>query len=217
MTSSPIPSLQQRFEAANADLDAATGHWLDTVAADRSVHVRFMNTLAMLEHMGSHKIMVTQAGPAIPRATLQHVAEEARHALFFKHHAERLAARSLQPADSLARQPAWMYFQRLEAAVKRACPAAALYLMQSLVVEFRAVWFYRRYQQALERAGSDFTLASLLADEAGHLDDMATRLQAAGQWDRARVEALQDEEGRLYRRLFQALQAAFGARATAAA
>jgi hypothetical protein len=179
--------------------------------ADKPLHARFMNTLSMLEHMGSHKIMATQAGPAIDLPTLKHLAEETRHAFFFKRHANREAGREMlgTAADLLAPLAARRYFQRLEAEMVRAFPAGthprAVYLTMSMVVEFRAVWGYRLYQAALTRAGSSVSLKSLLAEEAGHLTDMAARLDGLGELDLARIRQFCAIETELYARMLSAL------------
>ena len=170
-----------------------------------------MNTLAMLEHMGSHKIMATQAGPDIDLPTLKHLAEETRHAFFFKRHANREAGREMHntAADLLAPLATRRYFQRLEAEMVRAFPAGthprAVYLTMSMVVEVRAVWGYRLYQSALTRAGSIVSLKSLLAEEAGHLTDMSDRLKGLGESDLPRLRQFCGIETDLYARMLAAL------------
>ena len=66
--------------------------------------------------------MATQHGPGIDQPTLKHLAEETRHAFFFKRAAEREAGGALTggPADLLAPSAARRYFQRLEANSLRA-------------------------------------------------------------------------------------------------
>jgi hypothetical protein len=202
------------FEATNAALVVPSEALLARVTGDTALHVRFMNTLSMLEHLGSHKIMATQHGAAIDQATLKHLAEETRHALFFKRHAERLAGRTLayDRADLLAGASALGYFHRLEAAIVRALPAAAdsrtAYLITSMIVEFRAVWAYRLYQSVLSRSLPRMSLKSLLAEESGHLADMVERLAALGAYDQTRIAALWSVETGLYTRLLDALTAA---------
>jgi len=170
-----------------------------------------MNTLSMLEHMGSHKIMATQHGPDIDLPTLKHVAEETRHAFFFKRHANREAGRDManNAADLLAPLAARRYFQRLEAEMVRAFPAdthpRAVYLTMSMVVEFRAVWGYGLYQAALTRARSLVSLKSLQAEEAGHLTDMAERLAGLGELDLGRLRGFCRIETTLYARLLSVL------------
>ena len=88
-----VETLVAEFDRKNTHLVGATEAILAGFVADSSLHARFMNTLAMLEHMGSQKIMATQAGPDIDLPTLKHLAEETRHAFFFKRHANREAGR----------------------------------------------------------------------------------------------------------------------------
>ena len=86
-----------------------------------------------------------------------------------------------------------MYFQRLESAMVRTLPAKrsarAAYLYMSLIVEFRALWFYGLYSQALQRARHALSLKRVLGEEQAHLGDMAARLEAAGERSDAHVLA----------------------------
>ena len=208
--SSELKMLVAAFDRDNAALVAPTSAMLAGFIADKPTHARFMNTLSMLEHMGSHKIMATQHGPAIDQPTLKHLAEETRHAFFFKRHANREAGRVLEynAADMIAPLAARRYFQRLEAEMVRAFPAGthprALYLTMSMIVEFRAVWGYRLYQAALVCAGNIVSLKSLLAEESGHLTDMAERLRGLGELDLGRLRNFCAIETALYGRLLQA-------------
>jgi hypothetical protein len=211
---SDVEMLVAEFDRANEALVPATEAMLAGFIADRPTHARFMNTLAMLEHMGSHKIMATQHGPDIDLPTLKHVAEETRHAFFFKRHATREAGRDMEnnATDLLSPLAARRYFQRLEAEMVRAFPAGthprAIYLTMSMVVEFRAVWGYRLYQAALVRARSLVSLKSLLAEEAGHLTDMAERLAGLGELDVEQLRRFCAVETGLYGRLLAAFRAA---------
>jgi hypothetical protein len=206
-----IETLVAEFEVKNAHLVGATEALLAGVVADRSLHARFMNTLSMLEHLGSHKIMATQAGPEIDLPTLKHLAEETRHAYFFKRHANREAGREMRntAADLLAPLAARRYFQRLEAAIVQAFPVGThprtIYLTMSMVIELRAVWGYRLYQAALTRAGSSVSLKSLLAEEAGHLTDMAARLDGLGALDLPRLRRFCATETELYAQMLATL------------
>jgi hypothetical protein len=202
-----------RFEADNEGLVAPTRELLARTIADAPRHARLLNTLSMLEHMGSHKIMSTQHTPGIDQPTLRHVAEEAHHAYFMKRQAEKTAARPLEYAavDLLAPAAARLYFQRLEAALIRALAGAsprAVYLYMSMIVEFRALWFYGLYQHALARAQHALSLKRVLGEEQNHLSEMAGRLETDGELSDARVREFLDHEKRLYGRLLAAIQRA---------
>lgn len=207
-----LASTRARFGADNDELAPATRSLLGRTIAAPALHGRLLNTLSLLEHMGSHKIMATQHGAGMEQATLRHVAEEAHHAYFMKRQAEKTADRSLAylAADLLAPAASRMYFQRLEAAAVRtlgrgAGPRAA-YLYMSLIVEFRALWFYGLYQEALQRAQHVLSLKRVIGEERNHLEEMSTRLEATGERSDARVGALLARE----RILFARLLAAFG-------
>ena len=199
-----------RFAADNGDLVAATRSLLSRTTGAATQHGRLINTLSLLEHMGSHKIMATQHRADIDQATLRHVAEEAHHAYFMKRQAEKTADRPLEyvAADLLAPAAARMYFQRLEAATVRTlgrdCGPRAAYLYMSMIVEFRALWFYGLYQETLQRAHHTLSLKRVIGEEQNHLDEIATRLEDAGERSDAHVTALLARERTLYARLLSA-------------
>jgi hypothetical protein len=206
-----IETFQAGFESLNDDLVLRTAALLNRIVGDESSHPKLLNTLALLEHMGSHKIMATQHGAAIDQPTLRHVAEECHHAFFMKRQAEKAAGRTLgfEPDELLAPRAARMYFQRLEASLVRGLAAdgdpGAAYLYMSMIVEFRAVWFYSLYQQALRRHSHPLSLKRLLGEEQNHLTDMADRLEHAGWLSDARVDAFVRAEHALYGRLLDSL------------
>jgi hypothetical protein len=81
----------------------------------------------------------------------------------------------------------------------------------SLIVEFRALWFYRLYQQALTRFRSALSLKRVLGEEQNHLGEVAQRLETGGERSDARVERFLELETVLYVRLLGALQRSLGA------
>ena len=203
-----------RFATDNAALVERTRALLDLVVTQPQRHARMINTLSLLEHMGSRKIMATQHSAAIDQPTLKHVAEEAHHAYFMKRQAEKTAERALEfvADDLLAPSSARMYFQRLESATVRALgeqrSARAAYLYMSLIVEFRALWFYGLYESALKRARHALSLKRVLGEEQAHLGDMAERLAAGGELDDALAAAILAVERKLFSRLLGALERA---------
>jgi hypothetical protein len=205
-----------RFEADNDGLVLKTRRLLARVADDPRLHARLINTLSLLEHTGSHKIMSTQHGPCIERSTLKHVAEEAHHAFFMKRQAEKVAGRALaySSEELLAPAAARMYFQRLEAGVVRRLGSErrsrSAYLYMSMIVEFRALWFYRLYQQTLTRARHTLSLKRIIGEERGHLAEMADRLEIDGELSDDQVDAFLDIERALYRRMLNAFATAAG-------
>ena len=138
--------------------------------------------LSRLEHIGSRKIMASRAMAEPDHEILKHLAEETRHAYFFKRAAERLARRPLDYShpNTMAEASARSYMDRLDAEIARDLTSAAPalpYLYMSLIVELRAVWTYRLYQTVLTEENAGFTLKSILAEEEMHLSSMLARLK----------------------------------------
>jgi hypothetical protein len=203
-----------RFDEQSADLVLPTRSLLNRIVGDDALHPKLLNTLSMLEHMGSHKIMATQQGAAIGQATLRHLAEECHHAFFMKRQAEKAAKRHLcyEPRDLLAPEAARMYFQRLEAtllgALEHDGSAPATYLYMSMIVELRAIWFYGLYQHVLTRHAHPLSLKRLLGEEQNHLTEMAERLGHAGYLNDTRVARFVQTERALYGRFLDSLRRA---------
>lgn len=202
-------------EASSADMVEPVRRRLAWWVDRPTEHARFLNTLSLMEHIGSRKIMVSQASGPLGRDVLKHLAEETRHAFFFKRAAETLARRPLEYGNEETIRPAAarMYFGRLDAAI-----AAALgsdthvevpYLYVSLIVELRAIWTYRLYQSVLEERAGGLSLKSVLAEEELHLEQMQARLDQLSADPAERVPAFAGTEDRLFRSLWSALDGAY--------
>ena len=86
--------------------------------------------------------------------------------------------------------------------------ARAAYLYMSMIVEFRALWFYCLYAQALKRARHAMSLKRVLGEEQAHLSDMAERLEAGNDLDGTRAAEVLAAERKLFSRLLGALEGA---------
>ncbi len=195
------PELQAEFE-----------EWLFRLQERPAPHARFVNTLSMLEHIGSVKIARTQAGAHITEEILQHLAEETRHAQVLKGIARRIGGADVADYDDtrlLAGAAARGYFARLDAAVRSAVrselPAdlrsPAAYLLVTLLVELRASWLYPAYQRALKAAGSRFSVRPIIGEEERHLADIREGMRALGLREDGWIGDLIAYEGRLFGRL----------------
>jgi hypothetical protein len=197
--------------ALNADIEAPFRSFLADVIADAERHARFLNMLSMLEHIGSRKIMLTQMGGTLNTEVLKHLAEETRHAVFFKTRAEHLSAGSLEyDAESMmCRQPAVMYFGRLDAGISCVLSKAARdlpYHWVSLIVELRANWVYALYQEELVKAGAKFSLKSIIAEEKGHMADMYASIVGLDPETPVRLPRFAALETMLFKRFWAQLQ-----------
>lgn len=208
----PLLSGAPAPDAPATELHAEFEAWLVRLQEHPAVHARFVNTLSMLEHIGSVKIARTQAGPRITEDILQHLAEETRHAQVLKRIARGIGAADIADYDDtrlLAGAPARGYFARLDVAVRAAVrselPAGlrspAAYLLVTLLVELRASWLYPAYQRALKAAGSRFSVRSIIGEEERHLADIREGMSALGLAEEGWIGELIAFEGRLFERL----------------
>jgi len=181
---------------------------LSAVLADKALHARFLNTLSLMEHIGSRKIMASQAGGVLAAESLKHLAEETRHAFFFKRAGERAAGRALsyEDEDLLAGPEARGYMGRLDGFIAAQVEGPAAYLYMSLVIELRAVAVYRLYQDALKQAGTGPNLASVLAEEKHHLTEMEETLAGLGEPPAARLPGFLRFEAGRFEALLSALE-----------
>jgi len=208
------PSALSRLERTSRDITDAVTARLKELSANPQPHARFLNTLSLLEHVGSRKIMTSRAAGNFDQESLQHLAEETRHAFFLKRIAERVAGRALPYSreDAYALPSARMYMSRLDAHIAGALGGAQAgvlpYLYMSLIVELRAVWFYRLYQAALAETGAGFSLKSLLAEEEIHLERMQARVDGLDTQSDANLERFCAFEDRRFRVLWHSIEAA---------
>lgn len=175
MTQSGNPWTDSGMRVANAPLEAPVRAFLTRIVEEPETHARFMNMLSMLEHMGSRKIMLSQMNRVLTEDSLKHLAEEARHAYFFKRQAERMAGRDLDgwfDENTMCRVPALMYFGRMDAGISKRVGDEAAYGWVSLIIELRACWLYHIYHEVLEASSVTLSLKSLLAEEDMHLAEM---------------------------------------------
>ncbi|MBI4422307.1 MAG: hypothetical protein HY554_01185 [Elusimicrobia bacterium] len=185
---------------------------LRALLARPQAHARFLNTLSLLEHIGSRKILLSRGASPLGEGELRHLAEEARHALFFRRAAERVARRPMGygAEDLLSPSAARMYMGRLDAEVARRLgpDIGQAYRYVTLAVELRALWFYRLYERVLREAGEALTLAGILREENGHLSEMEGGLRASDARYGARRRAFTALERRLFARWLAAVREA---------
>ncbi len=219
----------------NARHESGVRAFLTRIVHDPQNHAKFLNMLSMLEHMGSRKIMVSQmnAPQDMDLDTLQHMAEEARHAYFFKRHAERINGSPMKgwtEENVMARAAALMYFGRMDAGItKRLEKLSSLrkqgssegrkkdprlhgggthfepYGWVSLIIELRACWLYGIYNDVVERAGVHLPLKGLIAEEDGHLAEM---FEKCGD-DHDLLKELSVYETTLFEKLWGVLEASY--------
>lgn len=208
MTQSGDPWTLSGMGENNLPLEAPVRAFLTDLVDRPQDHARFMNMLSMLEHIGSRKIMVSQMDrmAELDMDTLQHLAEEARHAFFFKRQAERVAKKELPgwtDDNTMQRISAMMYFGRLDAGISKQVPEEKAYGWVSMIIELRACWIYHIYQEVLEASDVQLSLKSLIAEEDKHLAEM---FEMVGH-DVPQLRALSEYETSLFKKFWASLSA----------
>jgi hypothetical protein len=197
------------------------GPLLDRIIPDPALHARFVNTLARLEYVGVRKILKSRRAERLDLSGLQHILDEAVHALRLKKAAVALAAARAELVDNftdgatLAGDAGEGYLQALDRRAEEALAdlpeterAEANYLLTSAAIEVRAQVFYPVYDRRLRALGAGFSVAAITKDEDRHLEEMASGLaQALPDW-RRRLEPLLDAEEVLFARFLSAVEAA---------
>jgi hypothetical protein len=204
------------------DNAARTRRLLDRIVVDREAHARFVNTLARLEYVGVRKILKSRRSEQIAIDGLQHILDEAVHALRLKKAAVALAGgagvdsvQTFADDATLAGDAGEGYLQALDRRAEEALldlpPAAraeANYHLTSAAIEVRAQVFYPTYDLCLQANGVGFSVAAISKDEDRHLEEMAAGLERTLPEWRRRLEAVLAAEEALFTRFLAAVEAA---------
>jgi len=213
--------MREYITACAAHENAARTRWLlHKIVADRETHARFVNTLARLEYVGVRKILKSRRSERIGIDGLQHILDEAVHALRLKKAALALAGSGdgvLTFADgaTLAGNAGESYLQALDRRAEEALldlppgeRGDANYHLTSAAIEVRAQVFYPMYDECLRLNEVGFSVAAISKDEDRHLEEMAVGLDRTLPDWRPRLEAVLAAEEALYARFLAAVETA---------
>ena len=220
----------------NQPLEQSFRNFLTRVIQDDTLHGRFLNTLSLLEHIGSRKIMLSHVHRVPNTEVLKHMAEEARHAFFFAHKAEAILKKphnDYGDETTLAPAAAKVYFAKLDSHIEHTITAPdkngdrrsaslcerslaasdyknsdACYLWVSLMIELRAHWAYGLYQDVLLQHKKTLSLKSLIAEENLHLAEMFESVMAVDRSAETTIPKLAAHEHELFLHFFAHLEAA---------
>lgn len=162
-------------------------HILPHIIANDTQHAHWLNSLSMMESVGARKIAAYIHPNQVDLDTLQHAAEEARHAYFLKRQIQKLSidCPDYSNAYLLAPRSSFRYLHKLDLACARYLRQQGLsgrrfkqgcYLLVTYLIEVRAMAIYHTYQNALTQAGSRVHVQSIIKEEEGHLASMMTQL-----------------------------------------
>lgn len=165
-------------------MDVELKEILTHVVQDSRLQAGFLAALSELENCGAKKIMRYQTRSNTDLSLLQHAAEEARHAYFFRKQACKFGAPMSYPwLDGRRRR----YLDRLELFIARCLSSESsvatregCYVLTTYYIEKRATWLYTCYEEVLAAYGAPFSLQGILREEVGHLDEMEQMKEKLG-------------------------------------
>lgn len=166
---------------------------LEAIVLEPSLHAKWINTLSLMENIGSRKIAASESSTEVNLMVLKHAAEEARHAFFLKKQIEKVspeACPNYRSSYLLAPSASRAYLILLDIRVCRYLKnrlgltrgdlKSAAYLLVTYAIEVRAGFLYPLYQQFLKSKKSPVSVMSIIKEEEGHLREM--RHQLAERW-----------------------------------
>ena len=163
------------------DLESRTSRFLETVISHKNLHGLWLNTLSFLEYMGTRKIAKALCQEIFNETLLDHLNEEARHSLYFKKLARRVASQKygFQKQELLAGPQVRAYFQNLDEMAEKISQKQPFlnYLLTTWTIEKRAVLVYNTYNCLLRQKKFSFSLNPVLQDEKNHLHNVKTHIE----------------------------------------
>ena len=148
--------------------------------------------------------------PLLNKVFLDHINEESRHSLFLKTIAQKLAEKSLgfKETELIAGSKASQYFQEVDHyALKFSFSNPVLnYLYTTYAIEQRAILFYSLYNDTLKKKSFQFSMQSILNDEASHLDYVLKKIQKMDPFWEKNLEEISQFEHQKYFSLLISLE-----------
>lgn len=191
-----------------AERENAFISWFEALSHDELELARYLNTISLLEHIGSRKLAKSIPQQQFSYDLLTHLKEECEHALFFKDCAQKIAGKTLgYSADELmAPKSAKRYIQGID----RLAQSMSLelrdkpYTFATWLIEIRAMWVYPKMEQVLKKRDLGISLRKVIHDERRHLREMNQQLKHLPRWNTLKPFWLRREE-ELFDRFFESL------------
>lgn len=174
-------------------------------------YARFLNTLSLLEYIGTRKIIKSQHQDQLNEKILAHMSEEIRHAEVLKRAALKIAPQVCETyaAETLmCGREAWEYFQAVDHAAAKELneqDSWNCYLYTTWLIETRAIRFYALFDDVLQQLGKPTIFRGILVEEHRHLDEIETCLQSIPGHD-AKVAKLKSIEEQGFNNWMKAIE-----------
>ncbi len=153
---------------------------LQVLTGNSHLEARWLNTLSLLEFIGSRKIAKAVCGSHPSLEILEHLADEAKHAHLFKKMSFLLNPSG--GADYLCRDEAVSYFQLLDTSVSEWVKkktekddAYVNYLFVTCMIERRAMKIYPLYKSVAVKPEVADALGQIILEESHHLHEIESK------------------------------------------
>lgn len=150
---------------------------LQKIVEDRELEARWLNTLSLLEYIGSSKISKTVCLAHPSLEILEHFSDEARHAHAFKRLSHELSKRKCH--DYLCADEAISYFQMLDHTISEWLTNLTghddfyqNYLFVTDMIERRAMKVYPLYKSVTQSEVVREELQDIILEETRHMHDI---------------------------------------------
>jgi len=146
-------------------MDAQTLAFLEAVTAHPTAEREWLDMLSQLEYVGCRKILRGVPFEKVNCEVLQHISEEASHALLLK----RLGNPTRSWEQGLFARAGWAYFQTLDAEISTLdLQGSHPYHAVSFTIEERVLQLYPAYRAQTTHSAVKRALSIILAQEERH-------------------------------------------------
>ncbi len=175
---------------------------LDIIIKNKDIHIKWLNTLSFLEHIGARKIHKINLGKFLTEQILSHAFEEARHAYYFKKYIKKIE-NNVDPAlnydykNLLSGFSSYIYFQKLDLEIYKNIKKQysnnnsiipfLCYLYVTYIIEERADMVFLLYQEVLQTNQIPISIKGIIREEEKHLKEIYILLE---QYDKSFMENL---------------------------
>ena len=157
---------------------------LEAISKNPLLEARWLNTLSLLEHIGSRKISKSVCEKHPTLKVLEHFADETRHAYVFKKLASRgVIYHALTDDQYLCRDEAISYFQMLDSSMTEWIRSVTgqdgvyqNYLLVTCMIERRAMKLYPLYKSITQDDEVRSELQQIILEETNHRQDIEDQM-----------------------------------------
>lgn len=160
---------------------------LSLIVTNNDYNARFLNTLSLMELCGARKLADNSKYIGFNNFFLEHIAEEFRHAFFLRHLAQKISTVSVNNYDNtkiFCPKESRSYIHSIDRSVSIALRSykndkiyQLSYFLTTLVIERRAMLFYKLYQHVLDEYKVSISVRSIISEEADHLSYMENQIK----------------------------------------